>query len=53
LIKNRKSLQKAVIAVPPDIDRQVAKIKLESMSVKIDRLTVEQEQYLANRFEVV
>ena len=51
LVKNRKSLQKTVISVPPDIDRQVAKIKLESMSVKIDRLTVEQEQYLANRFE--
>jgi adenosylhomocysteinase len=51
LVKNRKSLQKSVIAVPYEIDRQVAKIKLESMSVKIDRLTVEQEQYLANRFE--
>jgi S-adenosylhomocysteine hydrolase len=30
------------------MDHQVAKLKLEAMSVKIDRLTVAQEQYLAN-----
>jgi len=48
LVKNRSSLPKAVLPVPADIDRQVAKLKLEAMSIKIDRLTVEQEQYLAN-----
>lgn len=48
LVKNRSSLPRAVHPVPPDMDRQVAKLKLEAMSVKIDRLTVEQEQYLAN-----
>lgn len=47
-VKNRSSLSKAVLPVPADIDRQVAKLKLEAMSIKIDRLTVEQEQYLAN-----
>jgi len=37
--------------VPLEIDRQVARIKLESMGVKIDRLTVDQEQYLTTWFQ--
>jgi len=48
LVKNRLSLSKTVLPVPAEIDRQVAKLKLEAMSIKIDRLTVEQEQYLAS-----
>jgi adenosylhomocysteinase len=48
LVKNRSSLSRTVLPVPAEIDRQVAKLKLEAMSIKIDRLTVEQEQYLAN-----
>ena len=34
-------------AVPAEIDRAVAEIKLSSMSVSIDRLSPEQEEYLA------
>ena len=34
--------------MPEDLDKQVAKMKLESMGVKIDRLTPEQEAYLAS-----
>lgn len=45
--KGVSSLDKTVYPVPAGIDRQVAKIKLESMGIKIDRLTVEQEQYLS------
>jgi adenosylhomocysteinase len=48
LVKEGASLQKAVYPVSPEMDHQVAKLKLEAMSVKIDRLTVAQEQYLAN-----
>jgi adenosylhomocysteinase len=48
LLKNYRALNEGVHAVPAEIDRQIAKIKLESMGIKIDRLTVEQEQYLAN-----
>ncbi len=48
LVKNRPSLANLVYGVPGDIDRQVAKMKLESMGVKMDRLTVEQEQYLGS-----
>ena len=47
LLKHHSTLEKAVHSVPVEIDRQVAKLKLESIGVKIDRLTVEQEQYMA------
>ncbi|MBV8551897.1 MAG: adenosylhomocysteinase [Acidobacteriaceae bacterium] len=49
LIKRRSLLEKAVHPVPADVGPLVAKIKLESMGLKIDRLTVEQEQYLGIR----
>jgi adenosylhomocysteinase len=48
LLKNAKSLQRQVYPVPEDIDRQIAKLKLESMGVQVDKLTAEQEQYLAS-----
>ena len=48
LIKQRSSLENKVHPVPREIDRQVARLKLETMGVKIDRMTVEQEQYLAS-----
>jgi adenosylhomocysteinase len=34
--------------VPEAIDRQIAKLKLESMGVQMDKLTPEQELYLAS-----
>jgi adenosylhomocysteinase len=48
LVRNHGTLEKKVYPVPEDIDRQVARMKLDSMSVKIDRLTAEQEHYLAS-----
>ncbi len=47
LVKNHKSLEKKVFKVPDELDKRVAKLKLESMGIKIDRLTPEQEEYLA------
>jgi adenosylhomocysteinase len=47
MVKNHATLEKRVYAVPEDLDKQVAKMKLESMGVRIDRLTPEQEAYLA------
>jgi adenosylhomocysteinase len=44
--KNAKKLKRKVYTVPRDIDEQVAKLKLESLGVKIDTLTPEQEKYL-------
>jgi adenosylhomocysteinase len=47
-LKNAKSLQPKVYPVPAHIDQEVARLKLESMGVRIDKLTPEQEQYLAS-----
>jgi adenosylhomocysteinase len=47
LVKNYKNLEKKVFKVPDELDKRVAKLKLESMGIKIDRLTPEQEEYLA------
>jgi adenosylhomocysteinase len=48
MAKNHASLEKKVYTVPADLDKRVAKLKLESMGIKIDRLTPEQEEYLAS-----
>jgi adenosylhomocysteinase len=48
LAKNYKSLEKNVFGVPEELDKRVAKLKLEAMGVKIDKLTPEQEAYLAS-----
>jgi adenosylhomocysteinase len=47
VVKNAKKLEKRVYRVPDELDKRVAKLKLESMSIKIDKLTPEQEEYLA------
>jgi adenosylhomocysteinase len=48
MAKNHATLEKRVYTVPVDLDKRVAKLKLESMGIKIDRLTPEQEEYLAS-----
>ncbi len=48
MVKNHKNLEKKVYVVPVELDKRVAKLKLESMGVKIDKLTPEQEEYLAS-----
>ena len=45
LVKNQKSLKPGVYAVPREIDQEVGRLKLESMGVKIDTLTAEQQKY--------
>jgi adenosylhomocysteinase len=45
---NAKSLQKQVYRVPEEIDREIARLKLETMGVQIDRLSAEQSHYLAS-----
>jgi adenosylhomocysteinase len=48
MVKNYKTLEKKVYKVPEDLDKRVARLKLESMGIKIDRLTPEQERYLSS-----
>ncbi|MBS1828536.1 MAG: adenosylhomocysteinase [Acidobacteria bacterium] len=47
LVKSHSTLDKKVYAVPDQLDRQVARLKLEAMGIIIDRLSVEQENYLS------
>jgi adenosylhomocysteinase len=42
LIQNRDKLEKIVYPVPDPIDREVARMKLDSMGVRIDKLTLQQ-----------
>ena len=46
LVKYGKKLEKKVYGVPLEIDKNVATIKLQSMGVKFDKLTTEQEKYI-------
>jgi adenosylhomocysteinase len=46
LVANAATLDKKVYNVPDDIDREVARLKLETMGIRIDELTAEQSRYL-------
>ncbi|HDD46109.1 MAG TPA: adenosylhomocysteinase [Candidatus Aenigmarchaeota archaeon] len=46
LVKNGMHMQAKVYRVPGEIDNKVAKLKLKSMGISIDKLTEEQKRYL-------
>lgn len=46
MVKNGKDLKKIVYSVPEEIDREIARLKLEAMNINIDTLTDEQVRYL-------
>jgi adenosylhomocysteinase len=48
MVKKKKKFENHVYPVPEEIDRAIAKEKLASMNVKIDKLTAEQKKYLAS-----
>jgi adenosylhomocysteinase len=48
MAKECRNLQKKVYPVPGRIDREIARLKLQSMNVDIDTLTPEQEKYLSS-----
>jgi adenosylhomocysteinase len=48
MAKKGKKLEKKVYRVPLEIDREIARLKLASMGIGIDRLTGEQKKYLAS-----
>lgn len=48
IVKNKGRLEPKVYPVPEDIDKEVARLKLQAMGIEIDRLTPEQEKYLAS-----
>ena len=48
IVKQHARLERKVYMVPEAIDRAVARLKLRSMGIRIDRLTREQRQYLSS-----
>ncbi len=48
MLKNSDKLEKRVYNVPEEIDREIARLKLLAMGVKIDTLTDEQVKYLGS-----
>lgn len=48
LAKSSKRLERKVYPVPPAIDREIARLKLRGMGIRIDKLTKEQEAYMAS-----
>ncbi|HWG59588.1 MAG TPA: adenosylhomocysteinase [Candidatus Acidoferrales bacterium] len=48
LVKHSSELKNQVYPVPEPIDRQIARLKLDSMGILVDKLTPDQEEYLAS-----
>jgi adenosylhomocysteinase len=48
LVVNGDALEHRVLDVPPEIDEEIARLKLESLGVEIDTLTPEQLDYLSS-----
>ena len=48
IVENKNKLKPKVYPVPEEIDKQVARLKLNSMGINIDSLTPEQEKYLTS-----
>ena len=48
IVKHHAHLDNKVYPVPKEMDREIARLKLKSMGVRIDKLTKEQREYLAS-----
>ena len=47
ILKNRGKFKPEVYKLPDEIDSEIARLKLDSMGIRIDKLTDEQEKYLS------
>jgi adenosylhomocysteinase len=48
LLKHAGEMKNTVYTIPEEIDREIARLKLESMGVRIDTLSAEQQHYLTS-----
>jgi adenosylhomocysteinase len=48
VLRQGGALEPRVYDVPPDIDREISRLKLDTMGVEIDTLTPEQREYLSS-----
>jgi adenosylhomocysteinase len=47
-IKNKGKLGPGVHELPKEIDREIARLQVEAMGIRIDKLTAEQKKYLTS-----
>jgi adenosylhomocysteinase len=47
-IKNKGKLEPRVYTISPEMDQEIARLKLKSLGIKIDTLTKEQIKYLSS-----
>jgi adenosylhomocysteinase len=47
MLRNGSTLKPEVYVIPEELDKEIARLKLEAMGVKIDDLTTEQATYLS------
>jgi len=48
IVENHAKLKPGVYTLPPEIDREIARLKLDAMGMGLDTLTSEQEKYLTS-----
>jgi len=48
LVKEGKGLSKQVHRLPQALDKEIARLKLDAMGIRIDELTAEQKEYLSS-----
>ncbi len=46
IVKNKGKLEHKLYTLPESVDKEIARLKLESMGIEIDTLTEEQQKYL-------
>jgi adenosylhomocysteinase len=46
LVKNKGSLAPGIHSIPEEVDREIARLKLQAMGIQIDTLTPEQLEYI-------
>jgi len=46
LVKNKGKLEPGIHSIPVEVDKEIARLKLQAMGVQIDSLTAEQTEYI-------
>ncbi|MDY7015262.1 MAG: adenosylhomocysteinase, partial [Cyanobacteriota bacterium] len=46
LVKNKGNLQPGIHSIPTEVDKEIARLKLQAMGIQIDTLTPEQVEYI-------
>jgi adenosylhomocysteinase len=46
LVKNQGKLEPGIHSIPANLDKEIARLKLDAMGIKVDSLTPEQIEYV-------